>query len=292
MDKAVHIEHKVEDISASNMAAITILLVEDDRTHRTLMEKILKECGFHTCSAENGIVALSKIDAGKHFDLIIMDCDMPEMDGLETTKTIRAREVKKRKPPIPIIAFTANRDFGDREKCLAAGMDAYLPKDIWMPRWRKSLVRSVQGLMTGNFDTQDFDKLLNDLPRETIEAEFDLDDFDEDAFERAASLLKDETDIAIEEYLEDAVAYMKDIERGLNERNFGTILHGSHPLNSNSRGFGLVAVSKLAEAINNTAAEVADEASKLQKVEALLSKLKDAFTRGEKKLKYMRQINI
>jgi CheY-like chemotaxis protein len=255
----------------------TILVVEDDDTHRTLMDKILVECGFRTVPAENGLIALSKIDSGQSFDLIIMDWDMPELNGLETTREIRAREVGQDQLRTPIIAFTANREPGDREQCLAVGMDAYLPKDVWMPRWRNTLVDNLQGLITGNFDAQDFDA-QPEAPGPL--AEFDLDAFDCETLAQSAALLKDEMVIAVDEYLEDAAAYIRDIRDGLAENDAEKAARGSHPLKSNSKNFGLSAVAQIAEAINNEARK-----GNLSPVESLLPQLQEAFSRAENKLR-------
>ncbi len=263
-----------------NRADITILVVEDDRTHRTLMEKILKECEFQTVQAENGLIALSKIEAGQNFDLIIMDWDMPELNGLETTKAIRAREVKEELPHIPIIAFTSNRKPGDREQCLVAGMDAYLPKDVWMPKWRSVLIDNLQGLIAGNFELSDFEDAPTDTPQGEVKKQFDLDAFDEQALEQSAVLLKDELVIAVDEYLEDAAAYIRDISEGLEEGAAEKVARGSHTLKSNSKGFGLTAVSQIAGAINEKA-----RAGHIDDVEDLLPGLQKAFHQGEKKLR-------
>lgn len=269
-------EPQNKEMSEFNRAEKTILVVEDDRTHRALMEKILKDCDFQAISAENGIIALSKIDAGQHFDLIIMDWDMPEMDGLETVKEIRKREVRSGEARIPVIAFTSNRDPGDREQCLAAGMDAYLPKDVWMPKWQDTLVDKLQGLIAGNFDMGDF---ADESPTQNAQTKFDLDAFDLQMLEQSAALLKDELAIAVDEYLEDAAAYIRDIRAGLESGDAEKAARGSHPLKSNSKGFGLTAVSQIAEAINEKT-----RAGQLDGVESLLPQLQEAFHRAEKKL--------
>ncbi|MDB2683204.1 response regulator [Alphaproteobacteria bacterium] len=255
----------------------TVLVVEDDRSHRTLMDKILKSFGVQTFQAENGFVALSKVDTGQHFDLIILDLDMPELDGFETAKAIRLREVKEGKPRVPVIAFTAHRKLEDKENCLAAGMDAYLPKDVFLPKWRQTLMDNLQGLIAGNFDLKDFGDQGQDEMQENPQ-DFDLEAFDEQIFEQSAKLLKDELEIAIEEYLEDAAAYIRDIEAGVEESDPDKAQRGSHPLKSNSKGFGLIAVAEIAEAIHTACMNTEDKDEALQKTAA--------FAIGKKNLKH------
>lgn len=255
-----------------------VLVVEDDTTHRTIMEKILKECEFSVTSAENGYIALTKLKTDRNFDLILMDWDMPELNGLETTKKIREQEITQNLPHIPIIAFTSNQDKGDREKCIAAGMDAYLPKDVWLPRWRSTLINNLQGLIAGTFELSDFDQDTPVISKYTKNSSEII--FDNIAFQQSASLLKDELGIAVEEYLEDASAYIKDIYDGLQKDDMRKVARGSHPLKSNSKGFGLNALSKIAEDIN-----IAAEKGILEKVNDLFPQLKEVFRQSEKELK-------
>ena len=79
--------------------------------------------------ADSGAMALEKHSA-ERFDLIFMDCQMPGMDGLETTRLIRDMERRTGAPHVPVIALTASAMQGDREKCLAAGMDDYVTKPV------------------------------------------------------------------------------------------------------------------------------------------------------------------
>lgn len=277
MNTVENINKNTKTAPVFNREDKVILVVEDDRTHRNLMEKILRECKFRTVPAENGLIALCKIDSGQKFDLIIMDWDMPELNGLETVKEIRGQERTQGKPHTPVIAFTAHRQPGDREKCIAAGMDAYLPKDVWMPKWRATLMDNLQGLIAGDFEVANFEEEGNtDTHRER---HFDLEAFDMQTLEQAAALLKNELPIAIEEYLEDAAAYIQDIREGVENGDAEKAAHGSHPLKSNSKSFGLIAVSQIAEAIN----EISRKGS-LDGVESYLAQLQDAFNNAEKKL--------
>lgn len=103
----------------------SILLVEDNDINRLYAGSILKMWGCHYETAENGVVALEKI-RGHDFDLILMDIQMPVMDGFETTKAIRQGDQKKKR--MPIIALTANATQRDFEKCIAAGMNDCITK--------------------------------------------------------------------------------------------------------------------------------------------------------------------
>lgn len=110
-----------------------ILLVEDNRINQMVALSVLKNIGLIADVAVNGVEALKCLKEAitfKPYTVIIMDCQMPEMDGYEATKRIRAGETGEENTLIPIIAMTANAMQGDKEKCINAGMDDYLSKPI------------------------------------------------------------------------------------------------------------------------------------------------------------------
>jgi len=109
-------------------SALDILLVEDNPVNRRLAQHVLEKEGYRVVAADNGAAALKTLE-DKHFDLILMDVQMPRMDGIETTIAIRSRETITGEYT-PIVALTAHAMAGDRERCLKAGMDAYLIKPI------------------------------------------------------------------------------------------------------------------------------------------------------------------
>ena len=110
---------------------LRILLVEDNEVNRNLVTRLLGKQGHNVVVARNGREAVAAVQHGPGgvFDLILMDVQMPDMDGFETTAAIRARELLTG-GRVPIIAVTAHAMKGDRERCLAAGMDGYLSKPI------------------------------------------------------------------------------------------------------------------------------------------------------------------
>ena len=122
-------QHAEHDRSALPLKGLRILLVEDDISNRFFMEKLLEKAGASSATAGNGHEALELWKEG-HFDCILMDIQMPVMDGVEATRAIRGSAEAGGKNSIPIIALTSYAMADDREKFLAAGMDAYLGKPV------------------------------------------------------------------------------------------------------------------------------------------------------------------
>ena len=107
---------------------LTLLVAEDNVINRRLAIRLLEKAGHTVVAVENGALALAAVEQSQ-FDCVLMDVQMPEMDGLASTQAIRARE-KLRGGHIPIIALTAQAMLGDRERCFEAGMDAYVSKPL------------------------------------------------------------------------------------------------------------------------------------------------------------------
>jgi two-component system sensor histidine kinase/response regulator len=108
--------------------SLKILLAEDNPVNQRLTKYIIAKQGHSVAIAENGREVLILLEK-KHFDLVFMDIQMPEMDGLQTTEAIRRRE-KETGTHIPIIAMTAHAMKEDRQRCFDAGMDGYISKPI------------------------------------------------------------------------------------------------------------------------------------------------------------------
>jgi PAS domain S-box-containing protein len=132
-------------IQASDRS-LRVLLAEDNPVNQTLAMRVLEKLGHKVQVVNDGREALRRSQA-EDFDLILMDVQMPEMDGLEATKAIRAAEASTGKH-IPIIAMTAHAMKGDRETCLSAGMDGYLSKPIRIDelKWTMSEVMKTQNV--------------------------------------------------------------------------------------------------------------------------------------------------
>jgi signal transduction histidine kinase/CheY-like chemotaxis protein len=117
-----------------------ILVVEDIAANQEVALAILAKLGHQADAAGNGIEALRALETAP-YDLVLMDCEMPEMDGYEATRRIRQKEAALGKPRIPILALTAHAVSGDAEKCREAGMDDYLSKPIEPRKLSESVER-------------------------------------------------------------------------------------------------------------------------------------------------------
>lgn len=128
----------------ANTREVRILLVEDNPVNLLVAQKLLAVLGFEADTATDGEAALTSMEA-TCYDMVFMDCQMPVLDGYAATRRWRAMETERGGRPVPIVAMTANAMAGDRERCLAAGMDDYLSKPVareqldaclrrWLPR--------------------------------------------------------------------------------------------------------------------------------------------------------------
>lgn len=127
-----------------------ILIAEDHDVNRLLMERLLVRRGHRTVAAATGGEAIQRVAAGG-IDLVFMDCQMPEVDGYEATRRIRAAEADGgQRDRVPIVAMTAHAMAGDRDRCLAAGMDDYLAKPLRPDDVARVLERWLPGAPVGN----------------------------------------------------------------------------------------------------------------------------------------------
>jgi len=126
-----------DSTAEENMRALAILVVEDNPFNQKMAALFLEKQGHSVFTAQTGREAL-RILEGDVFDIVFMDVQMPEMDGIDATKAIRERE-KETGEHIPIVAMTAHAMSGDREICLTAGMDDYISKPIDFPNMRRIL---------------------------------------------------------------------------------------------------------------------------------------------------------
>ncbi|MAE68878.1 MAG: hypothetical protein CME06_00255 [Gemmatimonadetes bacterium] len=132
-------------IPSQRLQKLRILVVDDNLINLKVAERMLQSMGCDVDSVGSGAEAIVAIE-NTDYDFVFMDCQMPEMDGFETTKRVRLMEGGD---SFPIVALTANAMEGDRERCLAAGMNDYLAKPID----RRRLAEMLSRFLANRFDT-------------------------------------------------------------------------------------------------------------------------------------------
>ena len=153
-------KYSISDMGEPRLENSRVLLAEDHEVNQLLAKKLLEKMGVKSVDlANNGVEAL-KMAQEKKYDLILMDCQMPKMDGYQATKEIRESELSKGSHT-PIVAMTANAMAGDKEKCLEYGMDDYVSKPISVPKFKKALFAFVGNDDMENFESFEYGEQVN-----------------------------------------------------------------------------------------------------------------------------------
>ncbi len=131
---------RIEPVGPNGRKKLRVLVAEDNETNQIVARRFLERIGCEADLAADGVEALRRLGE-KSYDAVLMDCQMPEMDGYTATRQIRAGAVAGLDPRIPIIALTAFAQSSDRQKCLDAGMDDYLTKPLRLEILQQALGR-------------------------------------------------------------------------------------------------------------------------------------------------------
>ena len=247
-----------------------ILLVEDHIVNQKVVLGIIKKLGLSADAVANGIEAV-KILETIPYDLILMDCQMPEMDGYEATAKIRDQQSRVCNHDIPIIAMTANAMTGDREKCITAGMNDYLSKPVNPHDLAKILEKWLS-------DDEPEKKETSGSTHEPIETE-NLAETAITVFDKASmmSRLMDDKDLAkiiISGFIEDIPMQIKTLKDCLNTGDITSAERQAHTIKGASANVGGEA---LREAAFNM--EKAGKAEDLAAMTAALPEMERQFTR-------------
>ena len=124
-------------LTAGGPVKVRVLLAEDNLVNQKVALVMLRKLGIVADVVGTGVEALDAL-VGVAYDLVLMDCQMPEMDGFEATRRIRERERGSRR--LPVVAMTANAMMGDRERCIEAGMDDHIPKPVRVEALHRALL--------------------------------------------------------------------------------------------------------------------------------------------------------
>ena len=236
---------QASESSATGRGRYWILVVDDDAINRLVAENQLEDLGFEFEAVENGKQALQAVER-RNFDAILMDCQMPELDGYETTRRIRRREAASRRTVI--IAVTAHAMKGEREKCLAAGMDDYVSKPFRGEDLQAMLDR---WLLIGDVENQTTEKSLVDREKApAVSAPLERRPaLDPEPLAAAHKLgRKTGKDLAgqmIKIFRHEGPARVDKMRQALAEKNHATLAAAAHSLGGSSRYMGAMTLAKL-----------------------------------------------
>ncbi len=222
---------------------LRILLAEDNATNQKLALRLLARMGYRADVAANGLEALQALER-QTYDVVLMDMQMPEMDGLETTRHIHQRWPGEQHPYV--IAMTANAMEGDREMCLAAGMDDYISKPIRVEALIQALERGSADVYLRRID-RDTDQAQGGKETAGTVSQGYLDP-------AALDNLRDTTggDPAflaelIDTFLEDAPPLLNNLQQALGKEDAAGVRLAAHSLKSNGADFGATTFSALCQ---------------------------------------------
>ncbi len=248
-----------EEEEARAVAALRILVAEDSPVNQKVALRLLERRGHEAAIVGNGREAVEALDDGT-FDLILMDVQMPEMDGLEATQAIRARE-KESGSHIPIVAMTAGALDEDRDRCLEAGMDAFLPK----PVRSEDLYRVVEEVAAAaavrrDQGTGEVARAPEEEESGTMNARSRESGQSRSLFDREGALRQVDGDEGIlrelaEAFLEQAPQLMGRIRAAVRENDARELRRGAHTLKGSAAVFAATPVVEAALAVESLARE-------------------------------------
>ena len=225
-----------------------VLLVEDNPVNLLVAQRLIQICNFDCLSAENGEIALDMLQQKHDFNLVLMDCQMPVMDGYKATQAWRRIEAEHGLQRLPIIAMTANAMAEDRQRCLDAGMDDYLSK----PVDRKLLEQVMMKWMTRDSDAPVIKAPEPETPAAPA-AHVELPALDIEIVEDLQEMMGSDYQSLVRIYLEDSPKLIGQIQSALDNRDCAALVAPAHTLKSSSANLGAMALSDIAKTIEKSA---------------------------------------
>jgi signal transduction histidine kinase/CheY-like chemotaxis protein/HPt (histidine-containing phosphotransfer) domain-containing protein len=236
-------------LSASGKSHGMVLLVEDNPVNLLVAQRLVQLSGFDFMCAENGEIAIELLQQ-QSFDMILMDCHMPILDGYGATKMWRAMEKDKNLPHIPIIAMTANAMAEDRRKCLDAGMDDFLSKPVDKKLLLQIMMKWLKKEPNNN---------LISLPEKTKTehsnniALANNTSLDDDIVKDLQDLMGRDYQSLVRIYLEDSPKLISQLLLAMQNNDCAALILPSHTLKSSSANLGAIKLSTLAMRIEKAA---------------------------------------
>ena len=237
-----------------------LLLVEDNPVNLAVGEKLLSVLGYRCDIATNGQIALEKMASGA-YDLVLMDCQMPVLDGYTATREWRDHEVLQQSPVrLPIVAMTANAMAGDRQRCLDAGMDDYLSKPVSREQLQHCLQRWLPGrasFPTRNPPPEALPAVVTPLhpiipPAPATGPANNTPAFpvlDSQVLDELVQIAGSETARIVGLFLEDAPRLIAQLENAASAPDLNAMRDAAHTLKSSSANIGAMALSTAAKRV-------------------------------------------
>jgi diguanylate cyclase (GGDEF)-like protein len=220
-----------------------VLVVEDNRANQQVAVGMLERLGCRAEMADNGKAALDLISR-QNFDLVLMDCQMPQMDGYEATACIRNLESNRNR--IPVVAMTANVREGESDKCLQAGMDDYLPKPLILAELRKKLLLWLSDNPQENVSRQ------SEQSKEADQAEYKDDSpLDQEIFCELRESVGKAFEKLLEIFMEDTPKYLQSLEQAVAMSDSETVAAVAHSIKGSSRNFGANRLGDISKALED-----------------------------------------
>ena len=245
----------VFDAGMAARLPLRILLAEDHSSNQKLAVLTLGRLGYRADVAANGLEVLSALER-QSYDVILMDMQMPEMDGLEATRRIRTHRPKGSSPRI--VAMTANVTKEDRQACFEAGMDDYLSKPIRVNELVSALCKCPPVAETASTETSAPHPTADRSGPTRLSAHPPEAAFDPVAIDRLRSLVGNDP-AALSEligaYLDDTRKLLDDLRRALDAKRPDLLRRAGHSLKSSSRDFGALGLSALGKALEEIGKE-------------------------------------
>ena len=252
-----------------------LLLAEDNATNQKLALRLLARMGYRADLAANGLEALEALER-QRYDVVLMDMQMPEMDGLEATRQIIARWQPEERPYI--VAMTANAMEGDREMCLAAGMNDYVSKPVRV----QSLVEALErGAAHNNIGIQD------PATPEGAAADPATALLDPKALDNLREVVGGDPEFLtelVDTFLDDAPSLLADLRQGLAAGDATEVRRHAHSLKSNGAEFGATELSQRCGQLEAIAKE-----GRLEGAESLLTQIEGLYQEVETALRALGQ---
>jgi signal transduction histidine kinase/CheY-like chemotaxis protein len=243
---ALHADASAQAAEPSHRLRGHVLLVEDDAVNLKVAQRLLALHGLDVDAARNGEEALARLRE-RRYDLVLMDCQMPIMDGLAASLHWREIERERNLPPTPIAAMTAYAMAGDRARCLASGMDDYLSKPLSRQRLETLLLRWLAPATEEERASMPLGALARDkapLASEAMPAAAQV--LDADAVDELRALMGDEFDLLVQVYLDETPRKLGLLEQAAANTDAAAMIAQAHTLKSSSDNLGARALAGLA----------------------------------------------